>query len=489
MNREGLARKRMEAVDVPGLTDAGKRWLTNYLDPFHDTDIKVDGLPDSDSSKTVVQVINKTIQVSAPGGTAGNWAAMVFTGPEMFLRDLLPVTKRYGNFQPRVWDGAAYQNDGGIVGDTALVTPLNSSLSGAVPVSTFNVWSWTTDPGVYFPNGLVAFNGPNNVQYSSSTLNMVSPFTSANASSKCRVIALAFEIVNTTQELQKQGLLTACRVAGDLRMSNLSTVIQTGGTNWLSVAGATQVIKQPDHTTTAIHPGPPGTLSEAMAYGAVQWEAKDGCYVIGTGAPREFKLTYGTETGFAMMNTEKCETIDANTNLGGYSAPTWSFNPTNSTFNPFYQNYGHDTNFDLNVVYLTGLSLQTTFEVRCRAIVEVAPHINDTTYSILTYSAQPSPPEDVLALEIAQRVSAVMPPAVPVGLNPDGEWWDSIKKVVKAVAPAALAAIGMIPHPAAQLASKIGGAALVATNAMKAVKSVQEKKQAIAKPAPKSAKK
>jgi len=61
------------------VTSSGVKWLEVALDPFHDTEVVSDGYPDVTTTRSITQVVTKTMTVVAPAGlTTATWDAHVF---------------------------------------------------------------------------------------------------------------------------------------------------------------------------------------------------------------------------------------------------------------------------------------------------------------------------------------------------------------------------------------------------------------------------
>jgi hypothetical protein len=452
-------------INITGLTTAGREWLKASLDPFHDTPVRVEGMPDSDNTPSICQVIKKSVQVSAPAGTVGNWGFSLFTLPEMQGVSTYPVSMRSGAYQPRYNSGAAWVNWGTTQGDTVL-SAVNTATQTSVGF--LNLWSWTTDvpsSGAVFPNGTSAYVEPAAAQkIDCSPTGTIVGSLYPTASARCRVIAAGFELHNTTAELYKQGMITVSRTPNNNRVGSLATIRELNANTLLIGTGNRVCNSEIDHHVNIVSSGPPATISEALAYpGSKQWEAKEGCYSVCVFDARRNTMDYGTFADRAFLNSELAVTgtgLDATPQLPtGLSTTSNQYNEAIATVIPGAVVTSHPVPFMINQVIASGLSLQTTFTIEVTMIVEVAPHLNDPTYGPLTYSATPSPKEDVAALELYQRVSSMLPVGVPVRLNPHGEFWSMVRGLVSRVAPVVSAVTGLLPIPGAQIVSKMASIA------------------------------
>lgn len=483
-------RNRIKDLSLPGLTDAGKQWLIAALDPFHDTPVRPSGLPDSDRSPSVVQTIKKSLTISAPAGTAGTWSFCVFTLPELQSMTMYPCIYKSGKYQPQYWNGSAFAADNpggpGTVAPMSDVGLVNLSSDAAITLCTINVWCWNTDVTVFFPNGVDMWTAPNSTYFQGPQFG---PAPVAEAlptfDSKSRVIGAGLELHNTTAELYKQGTLTVSRTSNGNRDGCMPLIRYEDGTALFTETGTSVLQKDYDLPLVKISNGPPATVSESMLYeGTRQWEAKEGVYsVLAMDALRN-PMMYGTPAYRAFLNSLQASTTDADVKKRGFSLPANQYANFRKTCCQLGGAITQVAPHEITTIMASGLSAQTTFVLETIFYVEVSPHVNDPWFSSLVPLCRASPPEDLAALELYQRVSCSLPPGVPVAMNPAGEFWDMVRKVVTFVAPTVSNLLGLIPHPAAQIGSKV--AALAARVA--AVESKPPEKKAIAapaKPAPK----
>jgi len=251
------------------------------------------------------------------------------------------------------------------------------------------------------------WGGRNNLSFS-----VANPI--AYITGKCRVIGMGFEVINTTAELNLQGLVTAYRLPQTL----------------------TQELAYPSNTTSSTNTPmpfdcyalPPSNPGEALLLpGSKQWDAKRGsysiCTLIGDENPMQTmnnKAVYynglnvpnvvGTNTFFGMGNM-----------LAGY---------TNVLGNK--QNTKYYAPFNTSGIYYTGLSDQTTLQVNVKFILESIPDPR----SLIATMAKPCTPFNPEALRLYQEVACMLPPGVPQDENPAGEWFSQILGTLGAMATA-----------------------------------------------------
>jgi hypothetical protein len=104
--------------------------------------------------------------------------------------------------------------------------------------------------------------------------------------------------------------------------------------------------------------------------------------------------------------------------------PAWV--PTNiSSFNPA-------------VAVFSGLSIQTTLTVTVRSYVEYFPTVGHPYMPLCA----PSPVLDMKALAAYSIAARAAPYAVPADMNPAGEYFRMVLKILRAVAPSIAGALG-----------------------------------------------
>jgi len=60
------------------MTASGANWLRKALDPFHDFQVRVDGLPDDNTANTIVQEVSLTQTISAPLPVTGICTSSIY---------------------------------------------------------------------------------------------------------------------------------------------------------------------------------------------------------------------------------------------------------------------------------------------------------------------------------------------------------------------------------------------------------------------------
>jgi hypothetical protein len=469
--------------EIKGLPADSRDWLTHALDPFHDNVLDKRGMPDRISDNSIIQVVNHSISIAAPAGTAGNWSAAFFT---------LPIMGSATCYQGAKVTGAVGLLDGTTaapaVGSSNVMALAPASVAASYPVGTVNAYRWTTDTGMFFPDGVNAWTGP-------AAANSYGRSGVANADgsqSKQRVVSLAFEVLNTTAEIYRQGTVTVYRSPYCPRRFHVNSlndsVVRDGGT--LQNTGI-----WPAGHLFLHENGPAPSIAAALNYpGAAQWPASRGAYCVArqdvdANEPQFFEScgTYITSNG----RTQRSAGTDGLfggisdglytplTGAGITGANTWRLAPNAPPIQATIP-------YAVTGALFTGLSLQTTLTLNVKITYEVFPMYDDPAMRQLLFALGPSPDYDPTALALYFRASNRLPPGVPQDMNPDGEFWDNVLKVIGRVARPASELLGFV-HPVAGLAAKAVGS--VASNmrvgmAKKAAKpkgKVQKKKKFIVK--------
>jgi hypothetical protein len=398
------------------LSPDGKDWLIAACDIFHDSDLCLAGFPDLISASTVVQLVKKQIQIAVPTTGAG------------------AVTS------PNNWDAN--------ITLYPLLNPQQVVTSELVDVNGFVTNPLTTTNNLT-TGGLVCAAGPSGSQLyptvASVQATWPATYTSIGApeygKGNCRIIAMGFEVVNTTSQLNKQGQATV------YRMPNFSTL-----QNYYKNVATTPAVIQ--SSTTENNRFPPATIADAqLLYGTRSWEAGEGCYVP------------------SRLSSVENPLLQPSTMPDWYSAYDRQAGPTAP--NSVVWSVGGATNadvangpnihapFDLSGVYFTGLSFTTTLTVNIRWLIERMPGPQETDLVVL---ATPSAPYDPLALELYTYCMRDMPPGVRLAENPLGEWFKAALAKAADFIPQVGSALGTLIPGAGAIGAGLGAAARIASN-------------------------
>lgn len=336
-----------------GLSHEGRAWALMALDPFHDTEIKVMGCPNSQTGRSLVFDIRKTIAVAKPSTLAtGNWDCHVALIPSCRMVNMKGAVQSF--------------------------TPIG----GVTPPTPNSISPETTDlPDL--PEGvLVAFrcaSGTNSfvrAPGSTAECSAISVDEYLRPGGRHAVVGCAFEVHNTTAEIYKQGSVTVYRHQNKY---------ETGSMFDLSDVAPALV---------RFANAPPPTLAAAKQLGGVTWDAAQGALV-----PISLNHMDRPPGAFTPITT-----VLLQNNGEGYMTPKAS--PT--VLAPATH---LDFGLDSSGAYFTGLSNESTLEITLRCFLEIFPSPTDDLMAL----AQPSPPVDYKALElVSQIVGTIFPPLKPV---------------------------------------------------------------------------
>jgi len=402
-----MPRKVLEELSKFGtLSEEGKAWLVEVLDPFHDEDLSLVGYPDALNASTVIQLVKRQMTIVAP--SVANWdasIAMFPTGVTINSGQRMTMSQQLCTVNANT---APSTNWGGIVANTG---PAGTTLW---PTATASAAGTTTTGGGMDPNN----------------------YTRGNY----RILGMAFEVVNTTSPMYMQGQACVWRkpfVANDevYAVSGL-----TGNDN-----GA--------YSVTRVQT-PPATVDEAMLlYGSRSWAASEGAYVVSR---------LNSTLNPCSQPTYKPVLYSPNDYAGS--------NPTSYCYglSPFTLSSYHVADkihpFDLSGVTFTGLSPQTTLVVNARWIIERCPTPIEGDLVVL---ANPSPCYNPTAIELMTRAMCNAPPGVMLKENPLGEWFRSLLKSIENYAPRIGSALGTVVPGAQMVGAGLGLTASAARQLMR----------------------
>lgn len=385
-----------------GMTEKGREWLIGALDPFHDTPLDVCGFPDGNKNPVCVQIVRAGFNLACPTAiTAGTWDCNIIS---------TPWAKSNISFNASAKQGGTNSNP-----TNEVYTNINNGnqnvVMGGVIAQSVNTGT-SFNPAQAFPNGT------NNVVQS---LAIPDQYMIGNS----RIIGKAFEIHNTTSDLNRQGMLTTYTIPVGNFTSGYDCITNTfNGTTFINAANA-------DVYTVPMWP-----QSQAAALlipSSRQWTAEQGCYTV-----HRLDTAYvpASEQGYGIQPfVDGGDVSNATLNLFPQSHQSALF------ANNFVQNNVFWDNFDMRGTMLTGLSLQTTLTVNITWIIERQP---DPTIADLVVLARSPPERDPVALDLYTHISDHLPSSVPVNENGLGDWFmDALSTAADFVAPMASAIPGV----------------------------------------------
>lgn len=353
---------------VPGGTD----WLVNALNPFPDYIETPEGMPDASVQQTAVKKFTKTITISAPNGIVTNWDC-------------------FACFMP--FDSAP----------TTTYTGTRVNLPQINPVGVFQSFSVPTVHGNNVQGILQIFSGPsgaNVIPWSpsfavlSTEINGLSCYEAWSGQGSVRVVSAGFECTNTTPALYRGGSLTAFRQES----------VRTEGVSQLGV----------NTLPTTVFSGYPSTLAECIRIpGALQWNAEDGAYIVGTfdsnmhvfESPPAYHLYGACATTLGIANQNALAGSYDPAAINGLTVPT---------------------HLDMSGMFATGLNNSTTLTFTMHLVLEIVP----LTSSVMIDFVKPPVPYSPGLLEAYALTKAAIPAAAKKDDNDFGDFMKSITAVL-----------------------------------------------------------
>jgi hypothetical protein len=425
-----------------GLTPSGKEWIIAAVDPYHDTPVNCCGYPDNNEAASVVQVVKLSTAIVAPGAAgSGNWDCHIHQFPWMEGGKAVP-----GNF--------SQTTNGNQITGTGIFL-LGGSITTPTPVAPSNTF-WG---GMVYDS---VASGVNTFQYADPGTS-VAPFQtqlSPYLTGEYRIVGMGFEVINTTAELNLQGLATVYRQP-TANLDSAKSILVTSGP--VLTSGGTVATTNFGYPDVLLTNTPPATPGEALLLdGSKQWKAKDGCYVVSTFNSSENPPGANSTTPLLHMSALDSSITSLGINWllvtpstnGGTNYPV-PFQPTPITGNPA------DTPTTFNLVPLptggcwfqpfngsgvifSGLSNSTTLQLNAIYYIERFPTQQDSDLVVL---ARESCRGDSIALDLYSEIVKEMPVGVPQRMNGMGEWFaDAVSSAADFISPV----LSAIPLPMAQ---------------------------------------
>lgn len=403
-------------VEAGRLEPASAAFLRKALDPFHDFNVEVSGMPDEQTADVIVQQVKVTQTYSQPPTLNANWDLHLFTLPELWDH----FAKATSSAEQAGWIIAAgTASPSTSPGVQAYYLGLVNGV--AVPTGTA-----TTANGSLIANGGTYYSTPFN-------------FSNYLVGQK-RLIALAFEAHDTTADLYRQGSVVCYRMPQSIAACS---IVQNSSTVVMPNVGIVSRL-------------PPATVSEArLLPDSTEWESRRGAYCVAVMDPDSNHITGGTP-GFRIFSrgdliggvsnpSTNSACVVAPVALTGNAPPALSA-PQNETYKP--------VPFHTAGAYFFGLNQNSTIQVSVTAIFETMPTPDNAQLVVL---AHPSPRYDPVALELYKHAAAELPVGCPVSMNASGDFWDGVLGILEDVAPT----VGsLLPIPGASILGKsVGGLA------------------------------
>jgi hypothetical protein len=343
-----------------GVSEPGRQWVTSAIDPYHDTALNVCGYPDLEESPSITQIVKSSYSISAPTSVTGNWDCHVSSFPWLIA----------GNVEALANDPLT---NGGVL--TPNNTTINANGMGGVMVDTV---ASTSTPTFTFQQ-----TGSGTAQTFRS---LDSTINQTFAVGEWRQIAHGFEVINTTSDLNIQGLVTTYASPFPQRSSK-STV------SYLYSNAASTPPVYGSGAVSAVFTGLcPTNIADAMLLpGTRQWKAKEGAYVVPRLNNQDLSVGVDNTCMVVRSNDPNAPFTVQNLGITTVSLPTGT--PI-FTFQSAVARESFLTDFNWGGAYFTGLSNSTTLTVNITRIFERFPNTQIPSDVQLVPLAKPSPRYD-----------------------------------------------------------------------------------------------
>jgi len=490
-----------EVINGFGLSESGAAYLAKALDPFHDMQINLFGLPDTCCTKTIVREYKRQMTISLASfpdmnQSANTWNCHIgllpflrtFAGTPMYLStpQMSTVATSAGG-----WDGPTQFYYDTTWGNLA---SLNSSL--APDINQVNTTSTTeglypcfivgTEAGINsvpFPGG--SYVSP--VPYSNGAF-VSSPYQSfqgmdpwagtAPPLESMRCIAAAFEVINGTPDQYIGGEVTCYRVNSEFDTKRQKSLIDGSNVEpFLNGANGYFTYSYFNYTDVVIISAPLPDLEAAeILLGTKSWSAKEGVYVVQAFDPQvvdEWVSMFDCETVAIMNHFASLSASSAVLmNWMPFIAPGRNFTLTLSSGSGNISTIGIRpppaplllTAGQTCGAMFTGLDPHTSLLVRARWMIEFCPtfdNLNDITTAGIAAEFDPK------AQELYARIVRDLPTGVKVKYNSIGEWFLMVVRKLAQIAPAIGAFVGnlIVPGAGGVVGGLVGQAGAAAGNA------------------------
>lgn len=391
----------IDAMVLSGqLTPEGAAFLEIAPDPWHDKGISgFKGVCDNYSGQSVVYSIPQEQAISKPPSfSSGPWNVRITTNPIATSIGMSPYT---------------------------FVSNVGRQTSSA----SFAMWPVQVD----YSNGTDDFTEFVNVN--TTGLSLPSNFLKG----PYKVAALGLEVINTTADIYRQGLVSAARMNQN-GYYNFTSTLYADDNNWNPLS------------LFPVRSCPKNLAELVQLPNPWQEKAAEGCYSVVE------LLAIGSTPPTAIPQFPVWTDDDFDAGIATSHPNWWAPTLTNIAVTEGFLRYAPPKNSghvpqNSTVIMFTGLSEQTTLTLRARWILERYP--NDSEPDIINL-ATPTAPYDPMALEIYSKLMRKTPAAVKFSMNPAGEWW---KSMLAGIADIASSGLMMMPHPLAKGAGALIGAA------------------------------
>lgn len=428
------------------LSSQGKDWLTLAIDPFHDTEVAVAGMPDHDVGDTVVQLLKKQIILRKPAGVVGNWDAHItvlpmLTGPKSVA---VGINSQAASPYFVNQNSSADQYTIKVANPNSFFTPMEL---GTITVVTCASGADT------FPS-VEDFDPTAQNPYNSAGTHEFFKIDALNtgASAQAKIIAGGFEVHNDTAVLNKQGNVTVYNSPQARNDTQLKQVVVSEA---VSIANVDTYRSPPSNKQAAV-----------LLPNAKSWTAEQGCLVPFILDPDHSQFSqsrdvipmfrYEEESYPTQFYAYNGGPVGAIQEIGFAAVPWLPGGVAGLGLNNYKPAALSSTG-----AYFSGLSPETVLTLDVRFFVELRPTpANETLVSL----ASPTAAYDRLALDMYVELRQQMPVGVPVAMNAAGDWWRMATKKISLAANIVSPLLSMV-NPQAGAVVALGGAVARQTNA------------------------
>jgi hypothetical protein len=374
---------------------------------------------------SVVQCIKSSITIKKPDGiTTGTWDCHVVMTP-FFVNSGLPLYMVSGF---RSTNNAA---------------PLRYDKNQtARPVGPVTIAAYPTGETSAFTNPL-AGGVAGDASHVQTILNLNANYTNGDY----RVISQGYEVVNTTAVLNQQGLCTTYRTpVPSLEDATLARTVSLDGSTIDK-----EVYVQADVQYLPLQNIPRNTSQALTLPGTKQWHAKEGAYGVAHINDCDTPVMNNSWLQ-PLIDRGRPDTTDIDVEYYFPIVERVQYGTTVVVNEPIIRPIQWAP-MDISGAFFTGLSLETTLTFNWNIYIERFPSISESDLVVI---AKPSPTFCPMAFELYKAIARDLPVAVMQKENGLGDWFrDAVNTATEFIQPIA----AMIPHPAAQMVSKVAGVA------------------------------
>jgi hypothetical protein len=378
--------KKIERVaKTHGLSEQGKLWMENCLDPFPDEPRGCEGYPDTVCGPSVVQKLKIPFTVKCPTALLGaNWDCVIKTSHVENSVLLQKYDNHNGAANP-IFEFASEDLENLTTGGLDVYAVATDSTLNRV-----NCVGSVAPPRAYFSDG------------------------------KTRVIAKGFEVTNTTATLYKQGSVTMWR-SPSLPTPRIGNFMQAGS---VTPSPLKRNVNEPDTVSAVVLPiftamncldfGDSATVRASIDRfdDTKTWAAEKGCYCVCT-------MGSSTNMPFSEDDGKQVYMYDAGA-PNEFHTQRVKLNGSNTGFQLYDgENVAYPTVYNESGAWFTGLSPQTSLQVVYHVVIERFVNENALDLVVMTTKSSSFDPE---ALELYSRAATLLPVGVPVANNASGDW-------------------------------------------------------------------